>query len=183
MPRRVGLESLLRAHRPLDAAEDQHRARMLELLGTHGDPFARTHFEPGHFTASGFVLSPDGGALLLIHHRKLLRWVQPGGHIETGDADVEAGARRELREEVGLDRLELATPGIFDLDVHSIPAFGTEPAHEHFDVRFLFRAAQREFAGGEDVETARFLPFADIDAITADRSVVRAVEKLRGRIA
>jgi 8-oxo-dGTP pyrophosphatase MutT (NUDIX family) len=181
MPRRATLERLLSAHRPHDAAEAAHRARMLELLRAAGDPFTRAHFAPGHFTASGFVLAPEGDALLLIHHRKLQRWLQPGGHVEAGDADIEASARRELREEVGLGDLALAVPGIFDLDVHAIPPIGGEPAHEHFDVRFLFRATERALFGGE--ERARWTPLSEIDAPAADRSVLRAVAKLRGRAA
>ena len=179
MRRHARLEALLQAHRPLDDEEDTHRTRMLALLRGAGDPFTRSNFTPGHVTASGFVLSPDGDALLLIHHRKLGRWLQPGGHIEPGDADVEAAARRELREEVGLDRLTLATDGIFDLDVHAIPAIGREPAHEHFDVRFLFRADELSLGGGEDRETARWMQLSDIEAFAPDRSVARAVDKLR----
>jgi 8-oxo-dGTP pyrophosphatase MutT (NUDIX family) len=179
MQRRVRLEHLLRAHRPRDDAEHGHLARMLELVGAVEDPFTRSHFAPGHFTASGFVLSPDGGALLLIHHRKLGRWLQPGGHVEADDVDIEAAARRELREEVGFDPLALAVQGIFDLDVHTIPAIGVDPSHEHFDVRFLFRADRLELGSGDDLETARWFSLAQIDALDSDRSVMRAVEKLR----
>jgi 8-oxo-dGTP pyrophosphatase MutT (NUDIX family) len=178
MPDRAALEHLLQAHTPRDATEREHRARMLALTRTPGDPFVRDHFVPGHFTASGFVVSPDSRALLLIHHRKLGRWLQPGGHVEVSDADLVSAARRELGEEVGLEDLPLESAGIFDLDVHAIPALGSEPAHEHFDVRFLFRAASLELGTGGDQELARWVPLHEIDALTSDRSVMRAVEKL-----
>src|SRR5262245_2433773 len=108
VPSRAPLEDLLRAHAAHDGAEQRHRARMLELLTAPGDPFARGHLQPGHFTASAFVLSADARALLLIYHPKLEIWVQPGGHVEPGDTDLLAAARRELHEEVGLTDLPLA---------------------------------------------------------------------------
>jgi 8-oxo-dGTP pyrophosphatase MutT (NUDIX family) len=181
MPRRAALEALLRAHAPYDLDEQQHLEQMLGLLTMSGDPFSRGHFEPGHFTASGFVLSPDGEQLLVIHHRKLDRWLQPGGHFEPGDDDLIAATRRELREEVGLEDLPLQVAGIFDLDVHQIPAHRDEPAHRHFDVRLLFRAPRLELRATSEVKAARFVPLTEIDAAQSDRSVMRAVDKLRRR--
>ena len=49
----------------------------------------RSEFDPGHFTASAFVVSPDGTKVLLVEHARLGRWLQPGGHIEADDRTVE----------------------------------------------------------------------------------------------
>ena len=86
-PRASAVDSL-RAYAPADSREGEFKTRMLQLLESEGDPFARTHFLPGHFTASAFVLSPSFNALYLIHHRKLERWLQPGGHVEPIDEDL-----------------------------------------------------------------------------------------------
>jgi 8-oxo-dGTP pyrophosphatase MutT (NUDIX family) len=180
---RSHLRDLLAAHRACDADERSHIVRMLELLDVPGDPFTRVHFEPGHFTASAFVIAPDGGALLLIEHPKLGRWLQPGGHVETDDADVLAAARREIAEEVGLRDLPLVVNGIFDLDVHRIPALGSEPPHEHFDLRFAFRAPDRRLRVGHDTEAkiARWFSLSEIEAGASDHSVLRAARKLAKR--
>ena len=71
-------------------------------LARSSDPTDRDRFVPGHFTASGFVVSPDGSSLLLIHHRRLDRWLQPGGHIDPEDASPIAAAAREVTEETGV---------------------------------------------------------------------------------
>ena len=76
----------------------------------------------------------------MVFHRHLKRWLQPGGHAEDSDATIEASARRELLEETGLDprgKWEL-----LDLDIHVIPARPGQPAHEHFDLRFLCLPSQ-----------------------------------------
>ncbi|MGD8862604.1 MAG: NUDIX hydrolase [Myxococcales bacterium] len=172
---------MLRAFTPHDSQERAHLERMLALCEVPGDPFARSHSTPGHFTASGFVLSPDGEALLLIHHRKLGLWLQPGGHVDADDADMLAASRREVHEEVGLQALALAYEGIFDLDVHDIPALGDEPPHAHFDVRFLFRAPTRELQVSAEVKDARWVPLDAAKDAGTDRSVTRAVQKMIDR--
>jgi 8-oxo-dGTP diphosphatase len=54
-----------------------------------------------HHTAGGIVL--DGqGRVLLVRHRKLGYWLQPGGSVEDGE-DPAAAAIREIREETGID--------------------------------------------------------------------------------
>ncbi|MGZ8709623.1 MAG: NUDIX hydrolase [Thermoanaerobaculia bacterium] len=126
-----------------DDAEERHRAAMVGLLA-EPDAFSRAHFEPGHFTASCYVVD-GGGRLLLHHHRRLDRWLQMGGHVE-GDESPELTALREGEEESGLRDLTLATEGIFDLDIHDIPAALrgdglAEPDHDHYDVRYLARTA------------------------------------------
>ena len=168
----------LQAHRTHTQLESAHLRRMLELA-TNPGAFARDHFAPGHFTASAFVLSPTGDALLLILHRKLGLWLQPGGHVEATDSDLESAARREVDEEVGLSALECVVPTIFDVDIHRIPAHGREPAHEHFDVRFLFRSAGLALRHTGEVQAAQWVPLAEVARVQSDQSVLRAVDKLR----
>src|SRR5262249_17129726 len=100
-------------------------------------------------------------------------------HVEPGDASVLDAARREVGEEVGIAQLELAYDGLFDIDVHEIPARGDAPAHEHFDVRFLFRAPSRAFAASDEVLNAKWVTLAEIERSDTDESVQRAVRKLR----
>jgi 8-oxo-dGTP pyrophosphatase MutT (NUDIX family) len=178
--RREPLRALLDAYAADDADEQRHKQRMLALLDSAGDPFARAHFVPGHFTASAFVVSADGGALLLIHHAKLARWLQPGGHIEAADEDALSAARRELAEEVGLRDLPLAVAGLFDIDVHAIPQLGSEPPHEHFDLRFLFRAPDPAPRLGGEAKLAQWFGLSELERAETDRSVARALGKLKG---
>ena len=178
--RRDHLAALLSTHTPSSPAEVAHRQAMLELAQVEGDPFHRDHFQPGHYTASAFVLSPDRSALLLIFHGKLHRWLQPGGHFEPEDLDVFAAARREVAEETGIADVSLVGDGLLDVDVHEIPARKGDPAHLHFDARVLFQAGSRDFEAGSDAKDARWVPLAEMDGVESDESVRRAVSRIVG---
>ncbi len=69
--------------------------------------------------------------------------------------------------------------GVFDLDVHTIPPLKNDGAHEHFDVRFAFVARDLGFAAGDDATSARWFKHDEASEETSDRSVLRAIEKLK----
>ncbi|MBL8311859.1 MAG: NUDIX hydrolase [Burkholderiales bacterium] len=119
----------------------QHADATLGLLDRHAKPWQRGVLE-GHLTASAWVVDCTGRYAAMIHHRKLNRWLQPGGHIDDSDASWRAAAERELREETGLARFVSPADdaALFDVDVHAIPARADEPAHWHYDLRYLFVA-------------------------------------------
>ena len=151
--------------------------RVLELSEA-GDPTNRDRFDPGHFTASGFVVSPDGSSLLLIHHRRLNRWLQPGGHIDPEDPSPIVAAAREVEEETGV-ATEPVAAHLIDLDIHSIPARDPEPEHEHFDLRFAFRALDARLIVDDEVNDAIWVPWADVETYNVDESVLRGAVALR----
>lgn len=99
----------------------------------------------GHITASGYIYSKKEKKLLLLKHKKLGKWLQPGGHVEKVDKTILDTAKREIFEETGLKDLELVNLSInnaipFDINTHFIPESPKKnmPAHYHHDFRFLF---------------------------------------------
>lgn len=114
--------------------------RIIEFINTSPAPWQRTTFA-GHLTASAWITDPARQRVLLLHHKKLGQWLQPGGHIDDDDASVAHAALREAQEETGLRDLQFAglnNSAIYDVDVHRIPARADEPAHFHYDIRFWF---------------------------------------------
>lgn len=170
---------LLERYAPADGREREYLGRMRALVRAPA-PFDRACFAPGHFTASAFVLDARRSSLLLILHKKLGLWLQPGGHVELGDTGAAAAARREVLEETGVAALEplLARDELFDLDIHRIPARRAELEHEHFDVRFAFVAPDDTLVQSDEVAGARWIPLGEVSSVTADESIVRAVHKL-----
>ena len=134
---------------------DELAREFLTLLEEGGvDPFTRERLA-GHFTGSAWLVSADGDRALLTHHRKLQRWLQPGGHAD-GDHDLAALALREAEEESGLQGLALASSAIFDLDKHWIPERRDVPGHWHYDVRYVVMAGgdERFVVSEESLELA-----------------------------
>jgi 8-oxo-dGTP pyrophosphatase MutT (NUDIX family) len=155
---------------------------MLDLLGAADAPFDRNLFSPGHFTGSGFVVSPSLDSVLLVHHRRLDRWLQPGGHVDPDDRSVEDAARREIEEETGIGGLE-NLGGLVDIDVHPIPSRRDEPGHRHFDLRFAYTTDETVLTETEEVRDVRWVAFDRIASVGGDESVQRGVAKLRDRLA
>lgn len=121
--------------------EEQELLRpLLDRIDAGHDLTRRTDFD-GHVTTSGVVVN-EADEVLLVHHRASGRRLQPGGHCEPSDRTLLDAVRREIAEETGVTELEPCCGGApIQIDVHRIeprPAKG-EPAHAHFDVRYLFR--------------------------------------------
>jgi len=161
-----------------DPGQESDRAAMVHLASSGGDVFAADRVDPGHFTASGYVLAPDRRRLVLVHHARLGVWVQPGGHVDPDDVDVVVAAEREIHEETGLAGLTRLDPGLFDLDVHQIPDRPTTPRHRHYDLRFLFLAAGEVLEVSPESHAVRWATLAELEEIDADPSMRRAAAKL-----
>jgi 8-oxo-dGTP pyrophosphatase MutT (NUDIX family) len=175
------LVDALRRHEPADAAEARDRERFLEFVARHRDPFDRRIAE-GHLTGSALVTSADGQHVLLVRHRKLQRWLQPGGHAEPGERSGEEVALREAREETGLVGLELhpMAPRPLDLDIHRFPARGTEPEHDHLDLRYLVVAAATQIVRHEgETDDVRWFGWDEVGGLDLDAGLHRALAKAR----
>lgn len=135
-------------------------ARFDDWLRNEPRPFHR-ETQAGHFTGSAWLVSADGERVLLMHHRKLQRWLQLGGHAD-GDAALPNVALREAQEESGLVDLEVL-PDIFDVDLHVIPARRDEPEHWHYDVRYVVVARGSEaFTVNEESLDLAWRPVAEL---------------------
>jgi 8-oxo-dGTP pyrophosphatase MutT (NUDIX family) len=178
MASRAELLSLLTAYEPSDPDEQGYRIRMLDLAAVAHDPFRRTDYDPGHFTASGFVVHPDGDRLLLIHHARLGIWVQPGGHVDPADPSLLEAARREIIEETGIARLHPVTDALVDIDIHRFGPSGDQPEHLHFDVRFAFVADRADLNPNSEVLEAVWVTHEELHGLGANRSVLRPAGKL-----
>lgn len=150
--------------------------RIVEFVREHEDCFERTQLL-GHITGSAWVLDADRKRTLLTHHRKLDRWLQPGGHAD-GDHDVAAVALKEAEEETGLKDLALERDAIFDIDVHMIPERGNEPAHYHYDCRFVIIATGDDaYTISEESHDLAWVPLNEIEDYTDEWSVLRMAQK------
>ncbi|MEQ8303869.1 MAG: NUDIX hydrolase [Cyclobacteriaceae bacterium] len=136
----------------------------------------RTHL-PGHLTGSAWVLNQNFTKVLMLHHAKLNKWLQPGGHAD-GEENLCNIALRELQEETGLRGAQLISESIFDLDIHPIPQRGSMPGHDHYDVRFAFLASDEEhLIINHESNDMQWVALDSLEAYNAERSVLRMKDK------
>ena len=165
-------------YKSFDSVEEDFRQRFLKLLQNEADCFYR-HLAHGHITGSALVMNPDASKVLLMHHRKLDRWLQPGGHTD-GDENVARVAEKEAREETGLQSIRLLKASIFDLDIHRIPERKNEKEHLHYDIRYIFQANPEEaLQQNKESKALAWVPLDKVSGLAGnEESILRMLRKV-----
>jgi len=148
--------------------------RYLSFVRSHEKCFERA-LSIGHVTGSAWVVNRAGTHTLLTHHKKLNKWLQLGGHAD-GDTNVLRVAKREVAEESGIVDVVKIGAGIFDVDIHAIPARKNEAEHDHYDVRYALQVTGDEAYVVSDESH-------DLDWIEIDRLAERTTEESMLRMA
>jgi 8-oxo-dGTP pyrophosphatase MutT (NUDIX family) len=163
--------------------EDRERlAGFRAFVASHDDCFLRTCL-PGHVTASAWAVSACRTRNLLVLHKKLGKWLQPGGHAD-GDGDTIAVALREVHEETGLQpRGVLPVRGHrapLDIDVHEIPANASDPAHLHYDIRYLVDMGTNAMpVVSDESDDVRWFTAEGIGAVSDEEPLLRMARRSR----
>ena len=151
-------------------------AEIIRFVEGHTDCLLRT-CASGHLTGSAWIVDASRRRALLTHHRKLDKWLQPGGHAD-GDPDLLAVALREAREETGLTRLKAVSTEIFDVDRHWIPTRGDMRGHWHLDLRFLIEAdAEEELIVSDESRDLMWVELDRVAVLNPEESMLRLVRK------
>lgn len=172
----------LRAYQSTDDEQADFHRHILDFIDEHPDDAHRRSCLVGHLTASCLVVDEDFERVLLLHHRKLDRWLQPGGHCD-GDAELAGVALREASEESGMDGLRVV-PRIVDLDIHEIPQYRDVPAHLHLDSRFVVVAPRdAEPVVSDEHHELAYLPWDAAIERADDASARRLIQVVRATVA
>ena len=150
---------------------DLAREKILEFITEHNDALHRTCME-GHLTGSAMIIESSYERVLVMLHKKLGIWLQPGGHAD-GEGYLSNVAFREAFEETGINNLALWTTAI-DCDVHKIPEFGDEKEHFHFDLTYLLLAPEKAVIKRNHESTdMRWVPLEELKALTGEERLQR----------
>lgn len=139
----------------------------------------------GHITASAIVLDQTFSKVLLIKHKNLGKFIQPGGHVDESDASFYEAAKRETVEETGYNDFEYIQ--VFekddvpiDIDIHIIPdnPKKDEVEHLHFDFRYLFvlKSDNQKEVSEEEIYGYDFVPIENL--FKKDESLSRVAKKV-----
>jgi 8-oxo-dGTP pyrophosphatase MutT (NUDIX family) len=172
--------NMLMEFSPYDSKEKHDLDKTIIFFKKNQKWFSKKNIE-GHVTASAWIINKKRTHCLLMHHKKLNRWLQLGGHIET-DFDLHDAALREAIEESGIMNLVLFKRTIFDLDVHIIPALKTQKEHYHYDFRFLFISEHDTYKKNLESNKLEWVPIDRIPLFTDDQSLLRMAKKTKPAI-
>ncbi|WKV10779.1 NUDIX hydrolase [Marivirga harenae] len=173
------LMQILKQYNPNTEEERDYKYKMLQLFESKKEvAFTRQNIQ-AHFTASAWIIDSISRNILLLHHKKLNKWLQPGGHAD-GEIDLEQVSRKEAFEETGLKNLALAKHGIFDIDIHEIPEFKGVPQHYHYDVRFAYFCNHEEKTKiNSESNSFQWIEIGKVKDLTNEPSIIRMVNKTR----
>lgn len=163
------------SHTPLNPAEAESIAATLAFLGEQSRCWQRNNYV-GHLTASVWVINAAKSHVLLTHHRKFNCWLQVGGHVDKGDESLLAAALREAREESGIQAIEPLQTTIFDVGHHPIQT-PKEPAHVHYDIRYLLVVGTMEFVVSEESNDLAWVPLTEVTTISRSTALHRMANK------
>ena len=154
------------------------------FVAQHENCFDRS-LAHGHVTGSSWVVNPARTHTLMLLHRKLGLWLQPGGHAD-GDPDITQVVLKETSEESGidLDQIRLVSDAIFDIDIHVVHPSEHDPRHTHFDIRFLVEIDdQIPIPGNSESHQIGWIPLEQVSRFNNARSLYRMLLKTRHMVA
>lgn len=181
MPHRAELITALQHHVSTSVHEADMVQKILDFVQSTTNCFERSNLA-GHVVAGALVLNQAHTHVALMHHVKLQRWLQPGGHAD-GDSNLLRVAQKEVWEETGLATTPLVTT-IFDVDAHLIAARGEGekhvPEHWHYEARFLLEALNEEaLQANAESQGVKWVALNDVPNYTTEESVLRMVHKAK----
>lgn len=158
--------------------EEEEVEQILGFIGSTDNLFGRDS-KIGHITCGAWIVDSNLANVILVRHRRLGRWIQPGGHIEPMETPF-AGALREAMEETGLEKLVLWRDGLFNLSVHLFPEGKDGPAHLHYDFRYLFFAPKTSrIIATDETDGVAWVPLDKISSYTGEATILAMAEKTK----
>ena len=141
---------------PTCEQEERDQAMMLSFMDANPDCLTRDN-PVAHMTASAWIVNSARDKVLMIYHNIYDSWSWTGGHAD-GDADLEAVAYREAKEETGIEELKPLMDGPASLEILTVEGHVKKgvyvSSHLHMNLTYLFEASEEQILSANEDETS-----------------------------
>ena len=161
------LEKALEKFVPWNEQEERDRDEILARLASGEELYTREN-TAAHFTASGWVVSPDRKQVLMAYHNLYDSWAWLGGHAD-GERDLLKTAMREVMEESGLTEVKPVSEEIYSVEILTVNGHEKHgsyvSSHLHLNVTYLLEVDPALPVRNKPDENSRVAWFSPEEAV------------------
>lgn len=136
------VKEMIKNYIPFNEQEEKDKEQILRWLDTGLNLWTREN-GMAHFTSSAWVTDASHTKILMAYHNIYQSWSWLGGHND-GEKDFAFVAKKEVKEESGVQHLKLLSDDIFSLEILTVDGHLKHgvyvPSHLHLNLTYLFEA-------------------------------------------
>lgn len=181
------LKKQIEEYMPYNEQEENDKKIILEYMDRFDNLLTREN-EIAHFTASSWAVNKEHTKALMIYHKIYNSWAWTGGHAD-GDKNLLYTAVRELKEETGIENVNILKNDIFSLEIICVNGHVKKEkyisSHLHFNLTYLLEVDEKEELRIKPDENngVKWIPIEDINTYCTEKWVKdkiysKLVEKL-----
>ena len=177
----MNLKEQIQKYNPYNAQEEKDKEIMLKYIETFEDVLTRNN-EFGHFTASSWVVIKDRTKVLMIYHNLYKSWAWTGGHAD-GEIDLLGTAIRELKEETGVNNVNVLNDDIFSLEIICVNGHIKRgkyvSSHVHLNLTYFLEVDEEETLKIKEDENSgvKWINIEDVEKVSNEEWIINAVYK------
>lgn len=176
----------IKTYNPYNEQEEKDKEIILQCIDTFKNILTRDN-EIAHITSSAFVVNKTKDRVLMVHHNIYNSWSWTGGHAD-GEEDLLAVAIREVREETGVENIQLGSLNIFSLDILTVVGHIKKEKyvapHLHLSVAYLIEADENELLIVKEDENSgvKWIPIEEVNIYSNEPHMQKVYDKLISKI-
>lgn len=168
----IDLKDKIEDYKPYNKQEEKDKQVMLKYMNIFENVLTREN-EYGHFTASSWAVNKERTKVLMIYHNIYQSWSWTGGHSD-GEADLLSVAIKELKEETGIEKVNILKEDIFSLEILTVNGHVKRgkyvSSHLHLNITYLLEVDEKETLHIKEDENSgvKWIPIKEVKNVSKE---------------